>query len=171
MGQNGSYVGQDVDHDMIRWCQGNIQREGCHFFHADLFSKVYNPGGKPISDYAFPVENGSITLIISVSVFSHLLQPDFEHYIRESKRVLAPGGCLHMTLFLMDYIRPRLGNRWTFSQRIQESYVETLRYPESAVAYDFETVDRILNENSLRIVELYNKELHQQTLIARKEQI
>ena len=47
----------------------------------------------------------------AVSVFSHLLYADADHYIRESSRVLMPGGYLHMTFFIMDYIRPHLGQR------------------------------------------------------------
>jgi cyclopropane fatty-acyl-phospholipid synthase-like methyltransferase len=115
LAERGSYVGQDVDLQMIKWCQGHLQNQRVQFHHADLFSKVYNPNGQPIADYSFPAENDSITLIISVSVFSHLLDGDFARYVQQSSRVLSRGSHLHMTLFLLDYLIPRLGDRWTFS--------------------------------------------------------
>src|SRR5258708_6537239 len=92
LGGRGSYAGQDVDFEMIRWCQENLQTGAVRFYHADLYSKVYNPRGKPVADYAFPAGDASMTLIISISVFSHLLPPEFLRYVRESSRVLAEGG-------------------------------------------------------------------------------
>jgi ubiquinone/menaquinone biosynthesis C-methylase UbiE len=164
----GTYAGQDVDSEMIGWCRKNLQTGRFRFDHADIYSKVYNPGGKAATDYAFPVRDGTISIIISISVFSHLLAPEFMHYVREGARVLSRGGVLHMTLFLMDHIRPRLGNRWTFAHRMGESYVDSLRYPEAAVAYDVGTVERMLQAAGLSIVEVYNTDLHQQSLIASK---
>ncbi len=169
LAQSGSYKGQDVDLQMIQWCQSHLENQGVRFHHADLYSKVYNPNGVPIADYSFPADDDSITLIISVSVFSHLLDLDFAHYVHQSSRVLSPGSHLHMTLFLLDYLKARLGDRWTFSHKVGDCYVDSLRYPEAAVAYDLGTVERILSANKLSIVEIYNKVLHQQTLIARKQ--
>ncbi len=169
LGQPGSYVGQDVDFQMIQWCQNNLQTDRVRFEHADVYSKVYNPRGKPPESYAFPSANGATTLIISVSVFSHLLYPDFARYIRESGRVLSSDGYLHMTLFLLDFLKPRLGDRWTFSHKLDNCYVDSLRYPEAAVAYDLETVTHMLSQSNLSVAEIYNKDLHQQTLIARKD--
>jgi len=164
----GSYVGQDVDQEMITWCQRYLQTEKVKFFHADIYSKVYNPTGKQVDNYTFPAIDSSITLIVSVSVFSHLLYPDFSHYIRESSRVLSSGGYLHMTLFLLDFLKNRLGDRWTFSHKLENCYVDSLRYPEAAVAYELNTVQKILASNKFSITEIYNQDLHQQTLIARK---
>lgn len=166
--QTGSYIGQDVDADMIGWCRRELQNERVRFYHADIFSKVYNPKGRPVGEYSFPAADGSIDLIISISVFSHLLYADFAHYVRESSRVLSKGGCLHMTLFMLDFLKGRLGDRWTFSHRLDNCCVDSLRYPEAAVAYEFETVEKVLSSNNFSIVDVYNKDLHQQTLIARR---
>ncbi len=168
LGGAGSYAGQDVDREMIEWCQNNLQNERIKFYHADLYSKVYNPDGKPVEEYTFPAGDGSVSLIISVSLYSHLLSKDFAHYIKESGRVLFTGGHLHMTLFLLDFVRPRLGDRWTFSHKLDDCYVDSLRYPEAAVAYELKTVEKFLGESSLSIVDIYNKDNHQQTVIARK---
>jgi SAM-dependent methyltransferase len=166
--QEGSYVGQDVDRNMISWCQNHLQERRFVFHHADVFSAVYNPKGRAGTHYRFPLNEDSVTLIISVSVFSHLLYGDFSHYVTESSRVLTPGGCLHMTLFLMDYLKARLGSRWSFRHRLDHCYVENLRYPEAAVAYDLDVVKALLKMHQFSILEVYNLELHQQTLVAKK---
>ena len=164
----GTYTGQDVDADMIRWCKSNLENGRIRFSHADIYSKVYNPKGKPAGDHVFPNPNNSLTLIISISVFSHLLFAGSSHYIRESGRVLKAGGNLHMTLFLLDFIKGRLGDRWSFSHKLDRCYVNSLRYPEAAVAYELDTIQTMLSAANLSIVEIYNKDLHQQTLIATK---
>lgn len=166
--QSGRYVGQDVDPEMISWCQKKLGNDRFSFHHANLFSKVYNPKGGDIVEYSFPVMDQSITIIFSVSVFSHLLYKDAVHYVRESKRTLVPGGYLHMTLFILDFLKDRLGDRWTFAHQLDNCYIESLRYPEAAVAYDLSTITEILTSNGFSIAEIYHKDLHQQTVVARK---
>ena len=169
LSERGSYCGQDVDQEMITWCQKHLQNKQVEFHFADIFSKVYNPHGKPTTDYKFPASDSSINIIFSISVFSHLLFADSVHYIRESARVLNKGGFLHMTLFVLDFLKDRLGDRWTFSHKVDKCYVDSLRYPEAAVAYDLSTLTEMLSSNGLVITEIYNKEMHQQTVIAKKE--
>jgi SAM-dependent methyltransferase len=165
---HGTYAGQDVDAEMIHWCQQHLQTPRATFHHANLYSKVYNPSGQPATTYRFPADDDSVTLIASVSVFSHLLYADARHYIRESARVLAPGGYLHMTLFLLDYLRDRLGDRWTFSHPLDGCHVDSLRYPEAAVAFELSTLRSLFAEQQLSVAEIYNTERHQQTVVARK---
>lgn len=164
----GSYTGQDVDAEMIAWCQQNLATDKVSFHHADLMSLVYNPNGKSVTDYRFPGPDHSLSLIFAVSVFSHLLYRDAEHYIREGSRVLKKDGLFHMTWFVMDFIRPILGQRWTFSHAQENCYVESLRYPEAAVAFDLAVIQRLLDENGLALHKLYNEDRPQLTLIARK---
>lgn len=166
--QSGRYIGQDVDPEMIAWCQKNLSNDRFSFHHANLFSKVYNPKGHDVAEYSFPAADQSITIIFSVSVFSHLLHEDAVHYIRESHRVLSTGGYLHMTLFVLDFLQERLGDRWTFAHQLDHCYVESLRYPEAAVAYDLSTITEMLTANGFSIAEIYHKDLHQQTIVAKK---
>jgi SAM-dependent methyltransferase len=166
--KGGTYKGQDVDLEMISWCQENLQKDDVTFHHVDIFSKVYNPDGKAVKDYRFPANNSSINLIVSISVFSHLLYSDSLHYFRESARVLTDGGHLHMTFFLLDFLKGRLGGRWSFSHKVDHCYVENLKYPEAAVAYELTALEEMLSSTGLTIAEIYNKESHQQTVIAKK---
>lgn len=168
LSHRGSYTGQDVDREMIGWCQKNLGRTNAKFYFADIFSVVYNPRGVSMSDYSLPAADASITLIVALSVFSHLLYDDFVRYVRECSRVLAADGHMHLTVFLMDAIRGRLGDRWTFAHRVNGCRVESLKYPEAAVAYELEVVRGILADNGLNIVEIYGHEHTQQTIIARR---
>lgn len=168
LNERGTYAGQDVDREMISWCQQKLQNERATFHHANIFSKVYNPAGNPVAEYKFPASDGSITLIVSISVFSHLLYSDSLRYVRESSRVLSKGGHLHMTLFILDFLKERLGDRWTFSHKLENCYVDSFRYPEAAVAYELSTLEEMMRLNGLSMVEIYNKDLHQQTVIAKK---
>lgn len=167
--QEGSYRGQDVDAKMINWCQKNLQNSRLHFDCADIFSQVYNPKGRPIADYKFAVENNSMSLVLATSVFSHLMYSDSLRYIKESGRILSSGGHFYATFFIMDYIKSRLGDRWSFSHKQKNCYVENLKYPEAAVAYDLEVIRQILTDEGFSIANIYNKNATQQIIVAKKE--
>ncbi len=147
----GQYFGVDVDGDMVHWCRQNFDPRHFTFRTVDSYSAVYNPAppglaskrGTPTRDTSdLPVlegcEDGSIDLVMSQSLFSHLLERDVKAYVKESARVLRPGGIMAMTFFCMDDLRRLniLGGRWTFAHRRGAAYIENERYPEAAVAYD-----------------------------------
>jgi len=74
-----------------------------------------------------------------------------------------------MTLFLTDSAKSRSDGRWTFSHRLENCHVENLRYPEAAVAYELDVVKQVLSKHQLFLTEIYNQDLHQQTLIAQRK--
>lgn len=147
----GHYFGFDVDADMILWCQQNFDPAHFSFRTIDSYSAVYNPapprlaseGGRQTwGTGSLPVlegcEDSSIDLVMSQSLFSHLLERELRAYVKESARVLRNGGTMAMTFFCMDDLRALklLGGRWTFEYRRDAAYIENERYPEAAVAYD-----------------------------------
>ena len=71
--------------------------------------------------------------VYSLSLYTHLLETEALDYLRETYRVLRPDGIMYMTFFCMEHVE--LGHRWTFQHRRGNAYVESLRYPEAAVAY------------------------------------
>lgn len=164
----GQYIGQDVDSEMIAWCSENLSGPAFAFYHANIFSKVYNPSGIPIGEYRLPADDGTVDLVFAISVFSHLLEPEFVHYLREFSRVLAPQGRLYMTMFAIDYMGERLGGRWSFPYSVGRARVESLKYPEAAVAYDVGTVSEFLNSCGLAVLETFDRDLHQQCLVIGK---
>jgi SAM-dependent methyltransferase len=90
------YIGFDVIRENVDWCEHSIvpAANGRFEFHyLDVFSRAYNPAGKlKGTDVVFPLADGSIDFAFAGSVFTHLLQEDAKHYLREVRRSLAPGG-------------------------------------------------------------------------------
>jgi len=155
-GFRGKYFGFDVDADMVRWCQKNFDAERFRFRAIDSYSAVYNPAGQSSSGVRLDgVEDGSIDLVMSQSLFSHLLENELRGYVKESARVLRPGGIMAMTYFCMDDLRTLklLGGRWTFAHRRDAAYVENERYPEAAVAYDKSWMEQVCREAGFGRVE------------------
>jgi SAM-dependent methyltransferase len=90
------YIGFDVIRENINWCEHSIvplSKGRFEFHYLDVFSRAYNPAGNiKATDVVFPVVDGAVDFAIAGSLFTHLLQEDAKHYLREVRRVLAPGG-------------------------------------------------------------------------------
>lgn len=153
----GHYYGFDVDPEMVRWCQQNFDPAHFTFKTVGMFSAVYSPQAAQNAEVRLEgCDTGSIDLVLSHSLFSHLLEKDLATYVRESARVLRPGGVMAMTFFCMDDLRSLnlLGDRWTFKHRQGNAYVENLRYPEAAVAYDRSWIEQLCREAGFSQVEV-----------------
>lgn len=164
-----SYDGIDVDADMVRWDNDHLADERARFHHADLFSAVYNPGGQSITGYRLPVAGASIDFSLAVSVFSHLLASDTRHYAGELGRVTADGGYGSYTFFLLDHLAGRLDDRWTFQHERDGCWVENTRYPEAAVAYHQDDVVDMFSRQGFVLVDVFERDRHQQTVVFRRE--
>jgi SAM-dependent methyltransferase len=133
---HGRYLGIDVDRELIEWCRKHFPPELFAFDHADIGNKVYNPTGSlALKEYSIPVEDSSQDFVFSNSLFTHLLEDGLEHYIQQTFRILKPGGWMMGSVFCLESMGKSLGGRWTFRHRIGNAVVETLEYPEAAVAY------------------------------------
>lgn len=135
----GQYTGVDVDREMIDWCDRHFPRRRFRFVHVDQQSSVYNPGGtSDDTTRRLPLPDGGFDFVFSTSLFTHLLEAEAIAYLRETHRLLRPGGRMLMTVFCIDSFRERnwLGDRFTFEHRIGPAYVEDPRRPEAAVAFE-----------------------------------
>ena len=97
------YLGVDPHKGMIEWCRGNISARApqFQFRHHDVFQEFMNPDGT-FDTVPLPIADDSVTLFLAWSVFTHLLAPDAEYYLRELARVLSPNGVAVTTWFLFD---------------------------------------------------------------------
>jgi hypothetical protein len=129
---------------------------------------VYNPTGQPVSGYKLPLDTSSITFSLGVSVFSHLVAADADHYVAELGRVTAPGGFGSHTFFLLDHIEVLLGDRWTFAHEMGGCRVESTRYPEAAVAFRAIDVRSMFARHDLEVIEVLDTDQHQQTVVVRR---
>ena len=102
---SASYLGLDPVRQGIAWCQTAITPayQNFRFRHLDIAHEIYNPGGLKRGDsLVLPVGDSSIDFAMMVSVVTHLPPGDVEVYAREVARVLAPGGRLLVTSFIVD---------------------------------------------------------------------
>ena len=165
---DGSYTGIDVTRDSIVWCQKNItpRHPRFCFHHSDAYSELYNPFGlKTSMDYRLPAADGSVDRIALASVFTHLLEDEVAHYMREFRRVLKPGGLVYASFFLYTpealLAAVNSGNTaWkaTFECALGDGvYGNDPLYPRGAVAYTDAAMQRMLGKAGLKLVRPYLK--------------
>lgn len=105
LNEQGRYHGMDVVNAGIDWCQSKIAAhdERFTFSRSDFYHPLYNPEGRETATSArFPAEDGSVDFIIATSLFTHLSRGVFERYLSEAARILADGGRLFATFFLIN---------------------------------------------------------------------
>lgn len=91
-----------------------------------------------VAAFSLPLPNASQDFLFANSLFSHLLEGDFIAYLRESARVLRPGGWMHFSAFCFEHVDRSPGSRWSFQHKDGNAHVEDRRYPEAAVAYELD---------------------------------
>jgi SAM-dependent methyltransferase len=97
------YVGVDLHRGMVAWAQRNLApcAPGFEFVHHDVRMDLFNPGDKP-EVLPLPVPDDFATLVIAISVFTHIVERNVEFYVRELRRVMRPNAALLSTWFLFD---------------------------------------------------------------------
>jgi SAM-dependent methyltransferase len=157
LSSDGSYDGFDVNRDGIAWCRRRYRRHpNFRFQVADLFNARYNRHGAQRADeYRFPYDDASFDFVAATSVFTHLLEADATRYVAECARVLASGGRLFATFFLLDATTRALieegRSGLAFLDVHERVAILDEELPEEAVAYDDEWVFEALRSNGLEL--------------------
>jgi SAM-dependent methyltransferase len=140
LGPRGAYVGFDVHAPSIAWCRRQFAND--RRFRFEL-APVHTPYSQQfttqMSEFRFPVDDGSADFVLAKSVFTHMMEGDMRHYLAEVRRVLASGGAALLTAFLVDNgARAPEWNRPTFDFAFGDGPVrwETMARPARAVGYD-----------------------------------
>jgi SAM-dependent methyltransferase len=107
------YIGFDIFKPAIDWAERHlVPRFGdrARFVHFDGYSAHYNPRGslKP-GDIRFPAADAGVDVAFAASLFTHLLEPDANHYLAESARCLRRGGVLVASI----HVETRAGERFS----------------------------------------------------------
>jgi len=162
----GSYIGIDIDQEMLDWDSKHFPPDKFTFMKSPHTSATYSATktDQPSGIFAFP-DNWKKDFVFSTSLYTHLLEPELRNYTSESYKVLRDGGTMYMSVFCLDSVE--LGNRWTFKNRIGEAYVENVRYPEAAVAYTREFLEKLCCEIGFREVTIFQRR-GQSALMCRK---
>jgi SAM-dependent methyltransferase len=99
------FAGFDVVPEFIAWCKENItaRHPNFRFDLIDVANSEYNRGGElDAASLRFPYPDSAFAIVYAGSVFTHLLPPGAENYIRETARVLKPQGTVAATFFLLN---------------------------------------------------------------------
>jgi SAM-dependent methyltransferase len=142
----GHYVGVDIIKPSIDWCAANISRRfpNFSFLHYDVKDQLHNPeGSTATSTIRLPIPDKSVDRIILWSVFTHMFREDILHYLLEFERLLAPGGLVFATCFVVDdaiIASAQKTNLTPYSLRFAHlhepgCYINDPAYPLGAVAY------------------------------------
>lgn len=131
----GRYYGVDIDREALDWCRKNFDADRFTFLESSNASVSYRrePGGAPA--YRIPLPDASADYVFSMSLFTHLLEPELDNYLAETARILKPGRMAAHSVFCLDYPPPTLGGRHSFRHAIGHARVESREVPEAAVAY------------------------------------
>jgi SAM-dependent methyltransferase len=156
----GRYDGFDVSATGIAWCRDHYRHTAVafRFAHVDLHHPEYNPSGAGDAErFRFPYDDDSFDLAIATSVFTHLLDGPAEHYLSEAARVLAPGGRLFATWFVVDHERPpEPGSAMiVFQPTAGAALVADPAHPQAAVAYPLQWIRGGVERAGLSLREPY----------------
>lgn len=138
----GTYDGFDIEKPAVEFCQRVItpRHPNFRFVHADLYNAHYTPDSQvQPGQYRFPYDNASFDFVFLTSVFTHMQRPETAHYLSEIARVLAQGGRLFATFFLLDETSEAAiaaGRAdFTFAHQGVGARVEHAEDPDHAVAH------------------------------------
>jgi SAM-dependent methyltransferase len=116
----GTYDGFDIVRRGVAWSRCHITQRhpNFRFHHVNVRSSEYRERGTSASGFRFPFDDASFDFAFATSLFTHLVLAETRQYLSESARVLAPGGCLFATFFLLnDHAHealPRLSPHYRF---------------------------------------------------------
>jgi len=145
--QPESYLGIDLHHGMIAWCQANLTPRASQFrfVHHDVGNVGFNPGPSKPDVQNLPAEESSFDLVLALSVFTHIVESAALHYLRECRRILRPEGMLRSTWFLCDK------RDFPMMQDFQNALYINAADPTNAVVYDRKWLIAALEECGLVI--------------------
>jgi SAM-dependent methyltransferase len=125
------YIGIDPHQGMVAWCREHITARApeFEFRHHDVFQEFMNPDGV-FEQLPLPAPDGTVSLFLAWSVFTHLLQPDAEFYLNELRRTLRSDGLAVTTWFLFDK------SDFPMMQAFQNALYISDFDPTNAVIYD-----------------------------------
>lgn len=151
----GSYEGFDIVKKGIGWCKKNITASfpNFRFLHFDLRNDLYNKKTeRPPKEFVFPFEDNSFDQVVLISVFTHMMPDDAEHYLKEIRRVLKPKGKCLVTNFILNpesrvYMKTNPGFR--FDHNFGNYSLMDKNVKEANIAFEEEFMISLINGSSL----------------------
>jgi len=158
--EKGSYDGFDIKEDLIDWCNRNIaaRRPNFHFKIANVATS-WNPDRPiPVDKYNFPYDNASFDFAYAGSIFTHILPDGARNYLRQTARVLRPGGRFVSTWLVYNQRSAQLTSteesvkkNWNYDHG--DFRVKSEEIPETSVAYNEAKIRQMYAEAGFEILE------------------
>jgi SAM-dependent methyltransferase len=162
LSSGGSYEGFDVIPYGIKWCKKRIEPRfpNFHFQLANIYNSYYNPKGrfKP-TEYSFPYNDNAFDFVCAISVMTHMLTKDLDHYLSEIRRVLKKNtGKAFITYFLLNpktfQLMKEGKSHFSFKFKLDEyCYTIDEARPELDAAYDESFIRNLYEKHGLKIIE------------------
>ncbi len=155
----GSYEGFDMYAKGVAWCHRHITPKfpNFHFQLTDIYNGLYNKRGKfRANEYKFPYDDRSFDFVFLMSVFTHMVPQDMEHYFSEIARVLKKTGRCFITFFLLnDESRALIeakASTYNFEHKCDGYQTIDKAEPETAVAYEEKDIRTLYEKTGFDIV-------------------
>lgn len=151
----GSYVGVDLHLGMVQWARRELGSRlgGFEFHHVDIRNAGLNPGGR-LEMAPFPVADGTVSLFLAWSVFTHITERAAGFYLGELARVLRRDGIAMTTWFLFEK------SCFPMMQNFQNALYINESDPTNAVIYDKVWLRARAEERGLRLAAIEPPEIH-----------
>lgn len=109
-----TYTGLDIMSIGIEWCKRNITSvyPNFNFIKINAKNDLYSNEGVPATEIHFPVDAGQYDYAILISVFTHLLPAEVEHYLEEIHKALDSGGTCFATFFIFEDEQDLINNNF-----------------------------------------------------------
>lgn len=157
----GTYDGFDVVRRAVAWCRRNITRRhpNFRFHHVKVRNTEYRGSGASASVFRFPFAGASFDFAFATSLFTHLVLAETRQYLQESARVLAPGGRLFATFFILNdhsrQVLPRLDAHYRFPIEQHPLRLADAENPAVGVAIDEAVLIDLIREAGFSTYELH----------------
>lgn len=136
LNKNGKYEGFDVVADGINWCKEKVSSKypNFNFTYTPLRNDLYNLTAQQQAEhFVFPYADNYFDVVVLTSVFTHMQPAEVQHYLKEIKRVLKPGGHCLATFFILD-----------------EKTKETLKHNPDLMQFKYEYDHYFLHDNNVK---------------------
>lgn len=173
LGENGRYVGIDVNRDDVAFCQSHYADPRASFVHLTHSNRSYAPGQAALFE-PYPFGDETFDVATALSVWTHLNEADGIYYAKEVGRLLRSGGKAVITFFSLDadYVaflengiqRPsiysvRKPDRYRFDVPVDGSpdwlCPSWVPVPESAIGVTPRGLERLQEQSGLTLLETH----------------
>ncbi len=160
LNRRGSYDGFDIKEELIEWCQSKIsaRRPNSQFQLAKVATRWSPNEQVSVDRYRFPYPDDRFDFAYAGSIFTHILPGGASNYLRQTARVLRPGGRLVATWLIYNKRTLQLTRTadsversWKFDHG--DFRVKDDDQPEASIAYEEGAVRRMYAEAGLEILE------------------